>query len=66
MEKITINKDACIGCGMCVHLLPEYLVFDEMGHAEPVGKELDPNDKSTALEAVDSCPVQAVLVEEEK
>ncbi len=65
MEKIVINKEACIGCGLCVNNLPEYLVFDEMGHAESVGKELKPEDKNLALESVDNCPVQAVLIEEE-
>ena len=66
MEKIVIDKSSCIGCGLCVANLPEYLVFDEMGHAESIGKELDPKDKNLALESVESCPVQAVLIEEEK
>lgn len=66
MEKIIIDKDACIGCGLCVNNLPEYLVFDEMGHAEPVGNPLKPEDKPLALESVEQCPVQAVVIEEEK
>lgn len=66
MEKVVINKEACIGCGLCVSKLPNYLVFDEMGHAESVGNELKPEDKAEALESVEMCPVQAVLIEEEK
>jgi len=66
MEKIIINKEACIGCGLCVHSHPEYIVFDEMGQAEPVGKEVNPNDKKAILETVDSCPTSAIKIEDEK
>ena len=66
MEKIVINKDACIGCGLCVSTHPEYLVFDEMGQAEPVGKEVDPNDKAALLETVEHCPTEAFLIEDIK
>ena len=50
MEKIIIDKDKCIGCGLCVHSHPEYIVFDEMGQADPVGKEILPTDKPSILE----------------
>lgn len=66
MEKIVINKEACIGCGLCVHSHPEYIVFDEMGQAEPIGKEVLPTDKRAILETVDSCPTSAIRVVEEK
>ena len=66
MEKIIIDESACIGCGLCVSNLPDYLVFNEMGHAEAVGKDLKPEDKAVALESVEQCPVQAVLIEEDK
>lgn len=66
MEKIVINKDACIGCGLCVHSHPDYLVFDEMGQAEPVGKEVDPKDKEALLETVEHCPTEAFMIEDVK
>ncbi len=65
MEKIEINKDACIGCGMCVHSHPDYLVFDENGQAEPVGKEVKPEDKKSFLETIESCPTEAISIVEE-
>lgn len=65
MEKIDINKDACIGCGMCVHSFPEYLVFDEMGTASPVGKEVTEEDKKGLLEVIENCPTEAIKVVEE-
>jgi len=66
MEKVVINKDACVGCGMCVHQNPEYLVFDENGHAEPIGKEIKPEDKKNILESIECCPTEAICIVEEK
>lgn len=66
MEKIVINKDACIGCGMCVSRHPEYLVFDEMGQAESVNKEIKPEDKKEILETTEMCPTEAFRVEDQK
>lgn len=66
MEKIVINKDACIGCGLCVHSHPEYLVFDEMGQAEPVGKEVATADKPSILETIEHCPTEAIKIEDIK
>jgi len=66
MEKIVINKEACIGCGLCVNHHPEYLVFDEMGQADPVGKEVTKEDKPSILETIEACPTEAIKIEEEK
>lgn len=66
MDKIVINKDACIGCGLCVHEHPEYLVFDEMGQAEPIGKVIDSNDKMSMLDTVEHCPTEAFRIEDIK
>ena len=65
MEKIEINKDACIGCGQCVNRHPEYIVFDENGQAEPVGKEIKPEDKKEFLETIEICPTEAITIIEE-
>lgn len=64
MEKIIINKERCIGCGMCVHKNPDYIIFDEMGQADPTDKAVDPKDKPSVLESVESCPTEAITVEE--
>ena len=65
MEKIEINKDACIGCGMCVHDHSNYLIFDENGQAEPVGKEVKPEDKKSFLDTIESCPTEAISIVQE-
>lgn len=65
MEKIQINKDACIGCGMCVHSHPDYLIFDENGQAESVGNEVKKEDKMSILQTIDNCPTEAISIIEE-
>lgn len=58
MEKIKLNEDMCIGCGMCVSQAPENFTFDET-HAKVI------NEKATkeAKEAADFCPVGAIEIE---
>ena len=66
MEKLRINSDACIGCGMCVSNNPEYIVFNDEGYAEPIDVPVKPEDKKDLLEAVEACPTEAICIEEEK
>ncbi len=66
MEKIVIDKSKCIGCGLCVHNHPEYLVFDEMGLADAIGKEIPAEDKPNFLKTVEQCPTDAFSIEEIK
>jgi len=66
MEKIVIDKSKCIGCGLCVHTHPEYLVFDEMGLADAVDKEIPENEKGSFLETVEQCPTEAFTIENTK
>ena len=66
MDKIVIDKTKCIGCGMCVMNHPEYLVFDDNGQADPVDKEVDPNDKSNILNTIETCPTEAIKIEDIK
>ena len=43
----------------------EYIVFDENGQAEPVGKEIKPEDKKEFLETIEICPTEAITIIEE-
>lgn len=64
MEKIIISEERCIGCGLCINNNPDYIEFNEMGQAEPINKEINPNDKSKILESVELCPTEAIKIEE--
>lgn len=56
--KITIDKNLCIGCGVCVTIAPKTFKLDNEGKAEviePVG-----DNEATIQDAIDSCPVCAI------
>lgn len=55
----TVDKDLCIGCGICADLCPE--VFEMQDDVSTVIK--DPVDKAyqpKALAAEDACPVHCI------
>lgn len=60
--KITIDKNACIGCGSCMEICPEVLALDSEGKATVIAKTGDLNTK--ALDAARSCPVSAIIITE--
>ncbi|MEK6856238.1 MAG: ferredoxin [Nanoarchaeota archaeon] len=60
MNKVTIDKKKCIGCGLCATLCES--VFEMNGDKAKVktAKTLLP----CAKEAADACPEQAIKIEE--
>ena len=65
MEKIVI-KDGCIGCGICIGENPDYFEFGDDGLSVAVKPEVAPEDKARILDSVERCPVEVILIEEEK
>tara|TARA_Y100000310_G_scaffold293292_1_gene322774 strand:- start:633 stop:803 length:171 start_codon:yes stop_codon:yes gene_type:complete len=53
---ITINKEECIGCGLCASLCEEVFKMNNEGKAEIKTQKKSPCVK----EAIDSCPVDAI------
>jgi len=61
--KAVVDKDLCIGCGLCPSICPEVFSMDDDGLAVAIDEELDESVIDTAKEAEDSCPVDAITVE---
>ncbi len=59
MPKCKIDKDACIGCGLCVGTYPEVFAFADDGKAEVVGEA----DDASLEDAIANCPVGAIAAE---
>ena len=49
-----VDKDLCIGCGLCTGVAPGAFAFGDDGKAEVVG------DDPAVEEAKESCPVGAI------
>ena len=64
MKRAYVNPDLCIGCGLCVSIVPEVFQLNADGISEVYA--LTPEDKRDEVyEAVDSCPVKAISIVDE-
>jgi len=60
-----VDKDICIGCGLCPSICPNVFQFDdEEGVAVAIDADIDEKDFDSAKEARDACPVEAIEIEE--
>ena len=51
----------CIGCGMCHEIAPDHFVVNDAdGVAYVVAQPADDDAKAQCVEAMNSCPVEAI------
>lgn len=55
-KKVKVNKDVCIGCGLCAGLAPSVFVIEDDGKAAAVAE----GDEEEVVSAQGSCPVGAI------
>lgn len=56
-KKVSVNKDVCIGCGLCVGSVPAVFEFGDDGKAQAIAGA---SDDAGVEEAVKNCPVGAI------
>ncbi|HZI95561.1 MAG TPA: ferredoxin [Candidatus Paceibacterota bacterium] len=58
--KIKIDKQKCLGCGVCINLCPE--VFELKDGKSEIKEKVDlEKNKDCIKEAIYSCPVTAIV-----
>ena len=57
-----VNKNACIGCGLCEVICPEVFELEDDGKVSASGNEILEILVNSAYEAVEQCPVAAINV----
>ncbi|MDN3295944.1 ferredoxin [Streptomyces ficellus] len=60
--RISIDKDVCIGAGLCALTAPEVFTQDDDGFGELVPGREDGAGNPLVGEAARGCPVQAIEV----
>ncbi|MCI8594329.1 MAG: ferredoxin [Oscillospiraceae bacterium] len=60
--KITIDREGCISCGLCISLCPGVFRFADDGLSE-VYRQPDSAQEENAKIAADSCPVDVIHAE---
>ena len=58
-----VDKDTCIGCGLCPDICPEVFEMDDDGKAISKDIELEGDVLDAAKDAEEQCPVIAIKVE---
>ena len=61
--KAIVDQDACIGCGLCPETCPEVFEMPEDKALVKVDT-VPPGAEDKAREAAESCPVDAITIEE--
>ena len=59
--KMTVDKNACIGCGACVGTCDKVFGFDD-NYAEVIVDEIPEELKEEAMDALEGCPVDAISI----
>ena len=59
--KATVDKDTCIGCGLCVNDCPE--VFEMQGDKASAKGNVPAGKEDSCKSAAANCPVQAIKCE---
>ncbi|MBP7055618.1 MAG: ferredoxin [Candidatus Omnitrophica bacterium] len=59
--KVTIDADACVGCGLCASTCPEVYVM-EGDKAVVVGNSVPKEFEESAKKGAEDCPVTAITV----
>lgn len=60
--KAKVDKDTCIGCGLCPSICPEVFEMDDDGLAHTIVDAVPDSVEDEAKEAEESCPVNAITV----
>ncbi|MBN2884598.1 ferredoxin [Patescibacteria group bacterium] len=55
---IKVDKNKCVGCGMCSGMCPDVFIINADGKAEV----LEQGNESCAKDASESCPVNAITL----
>ncbi|HWU08928.1 MAG TPA: ferredoxin [Streptomyces sp.] len=55
-----VDRDLCMGSGMCAAMASDLYTLDDEDRARPVRERIAPDER--ALDAADSCPASAILV----
>ncbi len=63
-NKINIDKEKCVGCGMCESLNPDLFTINDSGIAK-INKDCNPTEhKDSFQNYVDSCSFGAIYLED--
>ncbi len=63
--KAYVNAETCIGCEVCVTTCPGVFQMNDDNIAEVIVNIVPEADQDNCREASDSCPVEAITIEDD-
>lgn len=57
--RVNVDPNTCIGCGVCMGMVPDVFRMNDDGKAEGY-QEATPENESMVQDAISSCPVSAI------
>jgi ferredoxin len=57
-----VDKEKCIGCGLCADICPQVFAMTEDGNAEVITDLILPGAAASCRQAEEQCPVEAISV----
>lgn len=61
--KAIVDRDTCIGCGLCPSICPSVFEMDDEGLSHVIADPVPEDAEDDAKDAADSCPVDAISIE---
>ena len=62
--KVTVDKDLCLGCGICEGIAPEVFSMANEPYAEVLLDPIPEEFQEATREAAEECPEECITIEE--
>jgi ferredoxin len=62
---VSVDKEGCIGAGVCTAIASQSFELDEEGKAV-ILKGIDQDNKEAILDAAKACPVAAIIIKDKE
>ena len=59
-----VDKNVCIGCGLCTTTCPNVFQLEDDGLAAAYTNPVPDADQDSAQDACDNCPVSAISIDD--
>lgn len=62
--KARVDKDLCLGCGICPDICPEVFEMEDDGKAAAKAEDVPPEAETSCRDAAQQCPPEAIKIED--